>query len=65
MTIRQVIQIQESIKRSLTKHQQSGDSNDMLGLRLSGMIEGLQLVNELNDQQALEIIIAMKNHFNF
>lgn len=59
------LQLQDAVRHNLTEAQQRGENNMMLSFRLSGMIQGLQIANELNDQQAVEIIIAMKNEFNF
>lgn len=65
MNNKRIEQLQDAVRHNLTEAQQRGENNMMLGFRLSGMIQGLQIANELNDQQALEIIIAMKNEFNF
>ena len=59
------LQLQDGVRRELKQAQARGENTLMIGTRLSGICQGLYIANAINDGQMTEIILNMKNEFNF
>ena len=51
--------------KEMMEAQNRGENNLMIGCRLSGMVRGLEIAGVVTKQEATEMIINLKNEFNF
>lgn len=57
--------IVNDVEKALTEYKQRGETDLMLGLRLSGMVQGLEIGGSITSEQATKLIITVKNDMNF
>lgn len=60
-----VIKLACEMGKEITEAQNRGENNLMIGCRLSGMVKGLEIAGVVTSEEATEIIIKLKNEFNF
>lgn len=52
------------IAKEITKAEKRGDNRVMISHRLSGLVSGLKLAGVITEDEALEMLINIKNEFN-
>jgi len=53
-----------AISKEITKAIQRGDNRVMVSHRLSGLVSGLKLAGAITEDEALELLIEIKNEYN-
>lgn len=53
-----------AIAKEIHHAEKRGDSKVMISHRLSGMVSGLKLAGVITEDEALEMLINIKNEFN-
>ena len=53
-----------AIAKEITKAEKRGDTKVMISHRLSGLVSGLKLAGAITEDEALEMLIEIKNEFN-
>lgn len=59
------VKIATETSKEIMQAQARGENNQMIGLRLSGIVKGLEIAGVFTSEEATEFIINMKNEFNF
>ena len=59
------IKIGTKVAQEIMQAESRGENNMMIGLRLSGIVKGLEIAGVLTSEEATQMIINMKNEFNF
>lgn len=60
-----LVELTAEMSKEIEQARQRDENDMMIGLRLSGMIKGLEIAGQLTSEEAVEAIINIKNKFNF